>query len=47
MCFDFDDVLTNKSTVSKFMGIFGNKFKTLEYGIELLEDNKNPKKFFV
>jgi len=46
ICFDFDDVLTDKSTLSKFARLFGHKFKELEYGIRLLEDNRNPKKFF-
>lgn len=46
VCFDFDDVLADKGSVKRFMQLFGHTFKELEYGIELLEDNKNPKKFF-
>lgn len=46
VCFDFDDVLTNKSTLRKFMTVFGHTFKELRYGLEIFEDNKHPKKFF-
>ncbi len=46
VCFDFDDVLTNRSTLRKFSNVFGNKFKELKYGIQILEDNRHPKKFF-
>lgn len=46
ICFDFDDVLADKGSIRRFMQLFGHTFKELEYGIELLEDNKDPKKFF-
>jgi len=46
VCFDFDDVLTKKDSLTQFLSIFGHTIKELEYGIRLLEDNKHPKKFF-
>jgi HAD superfamily phosphoserine phosphatase-like hydrolase len=46
VCFDFDDVIAEKGAMSRFLEVFGHTFKELEYGLELLEDNKNPRKFF-
>jgi HAD superfamily phosphoserine phosphatase-like hydrolase len=46
VCFDFDDVLTDRSTVSKLGKLFGHKLQELKLKAEILEDNRNPKKFF-
>ncbi|MBI3190886.1 HAD-IB family phosphatase [archaeon] len=46
VCFDFDDVIGNKNTLRKFLGLYSKKTTELEYMLKLLEDNKHPKKFF-
>ena len=46
VCFDFDDVLTDKGALNKLALVFGPSFSELKLAIELLEDNKNPKRFF-
>ncbi len=46
VCLDFDDVLTNKNTLKRLSKLFGNKLGELKYKAELLEDNRDPKRFF-
>ena len=46
VCFDFDDVLTDKGALNKLAFIFGPSFAELKLALELFEDNKTPKKFF-
>lgn len=46
ICFDFDDVLINKNTLVRFLSLFSKKSIELEYELKILEDNRNPKKFF-
>jgi HAD superfamily phosphoserine phosphatase-like hydrolase len=46
VCFDFDDVLTDKDAAGRFLEVFGHTFSELRFGLELFEDNKHPKKFF-
>ncbi len=46
VCFDFDDVLTDKGALNKLAFIFGPSFGELKLALELFEDNKTPKKFF-
>jgi phosphoserine phosphatase len=46
VCLDFDDVLTDKGTLSRLAFVFGPSFSEIKLAMELFEDNKNPKKFF-
>ena len=43
VCFDFDDVIIDGNPLSKLKLPI---MEELHLGIELIEDNKNPKKFF-
>lgn len=46
VCFDFDDVIGNKNSLIKFLSLYSKKTTEIEFLFRLLEDNKNPKKFF-
>lgn len=46
VCFDFDDVITDKGMLRKLAFVFGPSFSELKLVLELFEDNKSPKKFF-
>jgi len=46
ICFDFDDVIPKSNSVSKIMKIFGKRLKILGIGMEFIEDNMDPKRFF-
>ena len=45
VCFDFDDVITRKNIAMKLLGMAGHKFRQLKLELEMLEHNRDPKKF--
>lgn len=45
VCFDFDDVITRKNIAIKLLGMAGHKFRQLKLELEMLEHNRDPKKF--
>lgn len=47
ICFDFDDVITQYNIAMKLLGMAGHKFQQLKLELEMLKDNRDPKKFAV
>ncbi len=46
VCFDFDDVITDSNPLYKLISFSKPDFGELKLGLGLLEDNRDPKKFF-
>ncbi|MCX6816220.1 MAG: HAD-IB family phosphatase [Candidatus Aenigmarchaeota archaeon] len=46
ICFDFDDVITNRSSFIRIASLVGKTTKKVKIGLRLLEDNENPKEFY-
>jgi phosphoserine phosphatase len=46
ICFDFDDVITNRSSFIKLASLVGKTTKKVKVGLDLLRESENPKQFY-